>query len=501
VCSSDLLVLYLPAVTFLLIDLLTFQINAEPQLKYWGYNDVISGLPIYYISAIWTAILPVLAFVLCFRYYKSVTKPTERQQAKYVTVGFAIPIATFIVTNILTRALNVDFPNLGISATLFFSLLVSYAIVKYDLFTLDAELVFEQIITTIPDAFVFTDEKAHILRVNDQIVDLVGFSKEEMTSKKLSFIFAEKQEETLNYILTELKNRSTLTNYDLQLKTKTGEIKQVLFSGAIVPNNKGEPLGITCIMKDVTSRIEMENKLLKSERLASIGELAGQIGHDLRNPLAAIKSSVYLIKNKNASMSEAERLKVCSWIETAIEDSDRIVNSLVEYSADFQLQFEKCTPKSLTVKALSKLEVPENVKVVNLTADEPELWLDAQKMEIVFGNIIQNAYEAMPSGGQLIISSVNQKETEVSFTDSGTGIPESILPKMFSPLNTTKAKGMGMSLATSKRIVTAHGGKINFTTSKEKGTTFTVILPKEVSGIVKYHKIISLPKQYTERFK
>ena len=91
------LLLYLPAVTFFLIDLLTFQINAQPVQKYWGFNDVASGSLIYYLSTAWTAILPILAFILCFRYYQSTTNPAQRQQGKLIAFGFSIPIATFII--------------------------------------------------------------------------------------------------------------------------------------------------------------------------------------------------------------------------------------------------------------------------------------------------------------------------------------------------------------------------------------------------------------------
>jgi PAS domain S-box-containing protein len=472
------LILYLPAAAFWLTDLCTFQINAEPELKYWGYNDIISGTPVYFISAVWTALLPVLAFILCLRYYKKATDPTTRLQAKYVTAGFAIPISTYIVTNVLTRSLHVDLPNLGISATLFFSVLVGYAIVKYELFTLDKTLSSEHIIAAIPDSFALLDNNAQIQRVNDQFENVFGYSENELKTKSLAVIFAENQQSTFNSILNELTDKNVLTNYEAQVKTNAGEIKHVLFSGAIVRNKKGKPVGITCIMKDITSRIEMETKILKSERLASIGELAGQIGHDLRNPLAAIKSSVYLFKKKNGIMSEDERRKIYEWIETAIDDSDRIINSLVEYSADLQLQLEKCTPKSLTAKALSKLKVPSRIKIVDLTIDEPELFVDAQKMETVFFNLIQNAVDAIPDQGTITIAAaVKGDQVEVSFADSGVGISELVLPKIFSPLVTTKAKGMGMSLAICKRVVDAHGGKISFETEKNVGSKFTVTLP------------------------
>ncbi len=114
------LILYIPAVALWLIDLLSNFINGPPIIESWGYNDVASGTWIYISSTIWTALLPILAFVLCFRFYRKAKDSTQRQRRKFVTIGFAIPIAAFIFTNMILRSLNADIPNLGIVATLLF---------------------------------------------------------------------------------------------------------------------------------------------------------------------------------------------------------------------------------------------------------------------------------------------------------------------------------------------------------------------------------------------
>jgi signal transduction histidine kinase len=106
------------------------------------------------------------------------------------------------------------------------------------------------------------------------------------------------------------------------------------------------------------------------------------------------------------------------------------------------------------------------------------MFLDTPKMEKVFAKIIKNAIDATPEKGTIEIRSALQgSDVEITFADSGTGIPENVLPKIFSPLITTKAKGMGMSLAICKRIVDAHGGKIAVESAVGKGTTFTITLP------------------------
>jgi len=166
----------------------------------------------------------------------------------------------------------------------------------------------------------------------------------------------------------------------------------------------------------------------------------------------------------------------------AVEDSDRIVTSLVEYSSELILEPGQCTPKSLILNAFSKIEVPDRINIVNQTTDELEFYTDTQKIEKMLGHIIKNAMEATPEKGDIqITNKINGSNVEISFSDSGTGIPKHILAKLFSPLVTTKAKGMGMNLAICKRIVEAHGGKVAAESEVGKGTKLTFMLPIKAS--------------------
>ena len=476
------LILFLPAVALWLTDLSTNLINNSPVREYWGYNDVASGTLVYYGSIIWTIALPILAFVLCFRYYRKTEDSLQRQRRKYVTIGFAIPISAFISTNMIARMIDMNIPNLGFIATLFFSVFVGYAIVKYDLFTFDAAIAAENILTTMPDSLILADVNAKILRVNERLVNFIGFSKEELSGKSITKLCAEKEEKTCANLLQELASKKIIRNRELIFQNKSGAKLNVYFSGSIVKSKMGHDIGIVCIIHDITDMKKIEEKLVKTEKLASIGELAGQIGHDLRNPLAGIKNGIYLIKKKDYQLAGAKREEVFGWIEDAIEDSNRIITSLVDYSSELNLQPEQYTPKSLVVNALSNIQVPDHLTIINNATDDVKMFLDAQSMEKVFTSIIKNAIDASPEKGIIKIQSLLKGQNiEISFTDSGIGIPESILHKLFAPLVTTKAKGMGMSLAICKRIVEAHDGKITVETTIGKGTTFTINLPVKIS--------------------
>ena len=221
-------------------------------------------------------------------------------------------------------------------------------------------------------------------------------------------------------------------------------------------------------------------ELVKSERLAAIGELAGMVGHDLRNPLTGIKNSAYFLKKKGTEISPTQAHEMLETINKCVDYSNKIVNDLLDYSREVHLETKEESPKKLLNESLSLMELPEKIETQNLLKDNPTVKVDSDKIKRVFINLIKNASDAMPNGGKIIIDSKQvEGSLELSFSDTGSGISEEILPNLFSPLFTTKAQGMGFGLAICKRIVEAHGGTIAVKTMKEKGTTFTLTLPIE----------------------
>jgi PAS domain S-box-containing protein len=471
--------LYVPAVTFWVVESFTDLINLPPIMEFWGYNDVASGTLVYLVSTVWSASLSILAFVVCYRYYRRAKEPAAaRQQRKLVSIGLGIPIGTFVATNMFTRAANLDIPNLGIISTLFFSIFVALAITKFDLFTLDAAMAAENILSTIPDSLFLSDLNGRILRVNERLVSFLGYSEEELVGSQVAKFYGEKEIRRLDGISKELAEKRILRNQEMVLRTKGGEYKIVLFSASVVQSKTGRDIGITCVIHDITEHKAIQERLVKAERLASIGELAGQVGHDLRNPLTGIKSGAYFLRKKGNRLTESEQQSILDLIDNAVADSNRIVNSLVEYSSELHLKMEPCTPRSLVARALSKLQVPERITLRDYSTDDITLSADAPKLENAFAGIIQNAIEAIHEEGTIEIrSTLEDDHVKFTFTDTGTGMPETVLQKVFLPLNTTKAKGMGMSLAICKRIMDAHGCKASVESCVGKGTTITLVLP------------------------
>jgi signal transduction histidine kinase len=200
-----------------------------------------------------------------------------------------------------------------------------------------------------------------------------------------------------------------------------------------------------------------QEQLLKAQRYAVIGELAGMVGHDLRNPLTSIAGAAYNISYSN-----------------------KIINDLLDYSRDINLDLTECTPKSVIKEVLALVQIPDNVRVANLAGNKPKLKADVEKLKRAFVNLVKNATDAMSKGGTLTINSKQSKgKVDFAFADTGTGMSKCVVAKIFTPLFTTKAKGMGFGLAICKRIMEAHGGKISVESTLGKGTTFTATLPIE----------------------
>jgi signal transduction histidine kinase len=204
------------------------------------------------------------------------------------------------------------------------------------------------------------------------------------------------------------------------------------------------------------------------------------VGHDLRNPLTGIAGAAYYLKMRALSKLSEKEKDMLVIIERAIESSNKIINDLLEYSREIELDRSEIDPKSLSEEALSHVEVPAGITIVNNTESEPGLKVDKEKMRRVFINLIKNAFDAMPNGGALTIRSEKTgNNVSFSFTDTGTGMSEETLQKLWTPLFTTKAKGMGFGLPICRRLIEAHGGKILVESTVGKGTTFSVTVPIE----------------------
>lgn len=228
---------------------------------------------------------------------------------------------------------------------------------------------------------------------------------------------------------------------------------------------------------------ETQEQLIRSEKLAAIGQLAGGVGHELRNPLGAIKNAVYYVKGKVAKSELGQKEpRVIEFLDIAddeVNSSNKIINDLLGFSRVGKPAVSPSRIKGVIDDALSHLTIPENIEMVKkLDADLPEVNIDTDQIRQVLVNMIMNAMQAMPEGGRLTISvRERDKFLEVEISDTGCGIPKEAIGKIFDPLFTTRAKGIGLGLAVCKAVIERHEGNIEVESEVGKGATFTIRLP------------------------
>ena len=242
-----------------------------------------------------------------------------------------------------------------------------------------------------------------------------------------------------------------------------------------------------------------QEKLIRQEKLAVLGQMAGGVGHELRNPLGVINNVIYYLKMILPDASE-EVNDSLNLLEKETQNATNIISKLLDFARVKPSEPSSAHVTELIPPVLKRKPPPENVIVdLSLPEDQPPLWVDAKQIKQVLDNIIVNAYQAMPEGGMLSIQSsvvnkqyfVNHERSlnsencirgadnclRITVRDTGEGISPQNMEKIFQPLFTTKNRGIGLGLAISKKLIEANQGWIEVESEEGKGSKFKIYLP------------------------
>jgi signal transduction histidine kinase len=303
-----------------------------------------------------------------------------------------------------------------------------------------------------------------------------------------------KKEEVMNKNLIKvlgLKNYSALFPSDTQkdfrllseitLDIAPGEKK--IFDIAKTPllDNEMNPYGTIVVFDDITEKILLQQQLLTSEKLASIGILSAGVAHEINTPLTGISSYVQILQKK---LSNTRHSRILGKIEAQTERVARIIKNLLNFARiPSESSFHRVNLKESLEEIISlieyKLKTMHISLELNLSPVKP-LWGEGERLQQVFINIILNAIDAMPKGGTLKIElSKMNNEAIIKIKDTGTGIKDQHLTHIFDPFFTTKGsgKGTGLGLSISYAIIQEHEGHIAAESMSGKGSTFTIYLP------------------------
>jgi PAS domain S-box-containing protein len=369
----------------------------------------------------------------------------------------------------------------------------------------ESEEKYRNLIDSAPGGVLVVDLNGVIKCANPAFLGLIGgHSEAEIVGKHFTELETVRKEDIPKFIdiFESIIEKKASSPMEFFYVLKDGTSRWVEVHPGLLTKD-GQLTGIQVIMRDMTTRKHMERelqdysehleelvkkrtrdlqvaekRLLKVERLAAIGELAGMVGHDLRNPLMSISAAQYYLKTTSESALNEQQLEMMGIIEEDIAYCNKIVDDLQDYAREMRLEMASVMPRKLLEASLSTISLPKNIRILNKTLSKPAIQIDPLLMRRVFSNIIKNAIEAMPEGGKLTIGT-NETDgaIEFTFTDTGNGISKPVLKKIGKPLFTTKARGMGFGLAICYRIVEAHKGKISIESTVGKGTTVRVTLP------------------------
>jgi signal transduction histidine kinase len=224
---------------------------------------------------------------------------------------------------------------------------------------------------------------------------------------------------------------------------------------------------------------EYERRNRRVDRLATIGQVAGGIAHELRNPLNVIKTSIYYLLNAKQATPE-KRTEHLQRIERQVSIADGVITALNDFA---RLPIPSLVRMSLLQclqEVVDTTTIPNHIDVqIDIPNSVPDLLGDIGQLKIVFGNLIRNARDAMPEGGRLLMTArkADDDSVEVTVADTGVGIQPDDLERIMEPLYSTKARGIGLGLAITRAIVEKHQGKIRVASEPGRGTQFTVTLP------------------------
>ena len=275
--------------------------------------------------------------------------------------------------------------------------------------------------------------------------------------------------------------------YELTKIRKDGSRYPALVSVTALRDAGNAIIGYLLIGTDNTARKLAEDKvrllneeLARREKLALLGQVAGSVGHELRNPLGVMSNAVYFLQNALPDADETTK-EYLGIIKDEIVSSERIVSDLLDSARTQPPRRELISVATLISQTLRKYTMPASVTVrLDIPSTLPPLNVDPRQIRQVFRNLISNGVEAMLEGGTLEIRATENEQDKtlcVSVSDNGSGITPEVMAKLFQPLFTTKARGIGLGLVVVNNLIEANGGSIAVKGAPGKGSTFTVTLP------------------------
>lgn len=356
---------------------------------------------------------------------------------------------------------------------------------------------FRRLFENSKDAIFFCDEKGCISDMNQSGVELLGYTeKEEIVGVPMKDFFAKPMEWRTYY--ASICKDGFIKDFDAEFVKKDGSTINMIISAAAIRDEKGKPTGCEGIAKDITAFKKMTEKLIYSEKMAAIGQLAAGVAHEINTPLGIILGYTQLLKEDFEDNQEI--LKELEIVEKQTKNCKRIVSDLLSFArststAKFdEVDVNECLKHTVALIRHS-LEMDQIELILELNESIPKIYGDRDRISQVFLNILTNAHQAIGKNGLVMIRTryhTEKRRVFIEIGDSGPGVPDEIKKKMFDPFFTTKpvGKGTGLGLSVSYGIIKEIKGVIEVFSPPEDevfrkngiNTVFVIEFPIERSG-------------------
>jgi len=365
-----------------------------------------------------------------------------------------------------------------------------------------SEKKYRRLYETTQDGIMARDLQGKMIDCNQAYAKMLGYSKKELRNLTVRDLLPEKWHEQREEVVNKVLQTGRSIVFEREYKRKDSSVFPASVRTWRLTDGKGKVIGIWSSVRDITEQKDSQKNLEKyanvlkkiikdrtkqlkdSERLVAIGQTAGMVGHDLRNPLQTVIGELYLAKKEVESLAENEVKNNLNESIQVIEEQavymDKIVSDLQAFVQPIRVDKKPFYLQELVSEILASVMTPSNITVkIQINDDFPQIKADLHLIKRVLINLVTNSVQAMPKGGTLTLTGKVTPRGQVLVTvkDTGVGIPNAIKNQIFTPLFTTKPRGQGFGLAVCKRVIEAHGGTITFESTAGKGAEFTIQFP------------------------
>ncbi len=337
----------------------------------------------------------------------------------------------------------------------------------------------DQILSNLQDGMILFTRDTRAVLVSSSVERFLGIGRERMLGADVTQIF-DRSTKLGRIVRDAFTNRASIPQ--VEVATESGRRLEIALE--IIPQQGAEnrdSLGALLTLHDLESVREIESELELSRRLSAIGRLTGGVGHEVKNPINAIVVHLELMRNK-LSGPEAPAVRHLNVIQSEIQRLDRVVQTLVDFSRPMELRLEEEDLRDVASSVLMLASAEMAAHDVHLQTELPRkpvaVKVDADMLRQAILNIVINGTQAMPSGGTLRVSLGEEaRQAVLRIADTGEGIAQEVLPRIFDLYFTTKKEGNGIGLAMCYRIVQLHSGVLEVESEPGRGTVFTIRLP------------------------